>query len=761
MFGPPPWSSRPVNAVRRGALVACLLAAGLGVVVPSAIAASADPVDLGQAASYAALSGASVGNTVSAPGASHTTLRGDLGVVAATQPTGFPPGLVTGTTNVGDADATQAHDDLVTAYDEVAGRTGGTPLAGALVGATIAPGLYTIAGAVSNTGTVTLNAGGDRDAVFVFQVDGAMAMAAGTRVVLAGGAQASHVFWQVNGAGAVGANASFAGTLMALDAIAIGHATMVNGRVLARNGALTLDDNDVYSTPPVITIDGGDTASTTDTSPTISGTTEVEGPAVVTVTVDDQTLTAVPTDGTWSVTSALLANATYPVVASGTDGAGNSGSATQQLTVDTVPPVVTLDGGSSITTDDPTLTIAGTSDVAPGTTVQVTVDTQALVAVVQTTGTWNVSPDALVDGDYTVAASVVDPAGNPGTASQALTVDTSPPTVTIAGGPDALTDDATPDIAGTADVPAGTVVSVTVADQSLTGLVQPGGAWSVTATALADGPHRVTLDVADAAGNPASVVQMLTVDTIAPIVAIDGGATAATTALDPTITGTSDAAPGTTVTVAIAGQTMTTLVQPDGTWNATPATAVGDGTWAVTASAPDPAGNVGSAGQTLTIAPGVPAGGGGPAPAVDPGPTPTPLAPVATATPTPTPATTVAAQATVARSSSQRITGSSLTIGTKVTAPTGGRVTATAKGTITIKGLKATIKLTTTTTKLAAGHSATLELKPSGTTKAAKAAFARIKAAAQAHKSVTTSITITITDATGHTRAIKRTVKLT
>ena len=107
-------------------------------------------VDLGQASTYAVLSGASVGNTVSAAGAPHTTLRGDLGVKANTQPTGFPPGVVTGTTRVGSA-ADQAHADLVAAYTDVAARTGGAPLAGALAGQTVTPGLHTIAGAASNT----------------------------------------------------------------------------------------------------------------------------------------------------------------------------------------------------------------------------------------------------------------------------------------------------------------------------------------------------------------------------------------------------------------------------------------------------------------------------------------------------------------------------------------------------------------------------------------------------------------------------------
>ena len=262
-------------------------------------------VDLGQASTYAVLSGASVGNTVSAAGAPHTTLRGDLGVKANTQPTGFPPGVVTGAAEVGNAAAAQAHADLVAAYNEVAGRTGGAALAGALAGATISPGLHTIAGAVSNTGTVTLDGGGNPNAVFVFQVNGAMAMAAGSHVVLTNGAQASRVFWQVNGAGAIGANADFAGTLMALDAVAVGNAdswsTAARSPATApsRSTPTSSTAPRPWSPSPV-----GPRAITTDTTPTISGTTDVEAPAVVTVTINGQTLTATPSDGAWSVTSA-------------------------------------------------------------------------------------------------------------------------------------------------------------------------------------------------------------------------------------------------------------------------------------------------------------------------------------------------------------------------------------------------------------------------------------------------------------------------
>ena len=763
------------------AVAGCLAIGGLGLAVPSAVAAPTTMVDLGQASSYAVLSGASVGNTVSAVGAPHTTLRGDLGVKANTQPTGFPPGVVTGTSRIGTVAAAEAHADLVAAYAEVAGRTGGAPLAGALAGTTVSPGLHTIAGAVSNTTTVTLDGGGNPDAVFVFQINGAMAMAAGSRVVLTNGARASRVFWQVNGAGAVGANADFAGTLMAMDAVAIGNGTMVNGRAFARNGALTLDNNEFYSAPPVVAIGSG--AITTDTTPTISGTTDVEAPGLVSVTIAGQTLTATPSDGAWSVTSAILPNGTYPVVASVSDAAGNPGSATQQLIVDTVLPVVAIDDGPSVTTNDPTPTITGTSDAAQGTVVRVTIGAQTRTTLVQSDGTWNATPAALTDGTRTVSAAVTDPAGNEGTDSQQLTIDTAAPAVTFAGGANALTNDPTPEISGTAEVSPGATVTVDLADETLTGLVQPGGAWSVTAADLADGPHRVVMAVSDGAGNPARLIQTLTVDTVSPLVAITGAPTATTNDFTPTITGTSDAAPGTIVTVSIGGQTRTTLLQADGTWNVTPAE-LAEGTWAVVATAPDPAGNEGSATQMLTIAAAAPAGSGGsppasgpaptvtpapagsPAPAITPAPAVTP-APASTPVVTPGPATdgggsigAVAATA-VAGDASQKVTGPLLSIGTKVRAPAGGFVVVTATGSVKIKGVKKAIRLTSTTVKVAAGQTMTLKLKPKGSRKAAAAVVKRIRAAVRSGKTVTATITLKIVDAAGHKRTIKRIVKLT
>lgn len=760
----------PVGAqVTRLALaVGCLVIAVLALAACPAGAATTPSVDLGSSAAYAVLSGASVGNTVSAGGAPHTILRGGLAVKANTQPLGFPPGIVTGPVDVGNAAADAADADATAAYAEIAARTTGVPLAGALAGVTVGPGLYTITGAVSNTTTVTLDAGGDANAFFVFQVGGALAMAAGSQVVLAHGAQASHVFWQVNGAGAVGANSSFTGTMIALNAVAIGNGSIVNGRAFALTGALTLDANAFYSSPPLVTIDGGADAFTTDTTPTISGTTDVEAPAVVTVDVGGQTLAATPSGGAWSITSAMLVNASYPVVASVTDGASNHSSATQTLTVDTVPPIVTLDGSPSVTTNDPTPTIGGTSDLPAGALVQVQVGTHALTALVQLDGTWNITPAALSDGTLSVTADVVDLAGNHGTASELLTIDTIAPPVTIAGGAQALTNDAAPTIAGTAAVTPGTIVTVMLADQTLTGLVQIDGSWSVGSAALVDGPHRVIVDVSDAAGNRSTLIQTLTVDTVSPTVTIDGGASATTSNLTPTITGSCNAAPGTIVTVSIAGQTMTTLLQANGNWNATPAP-VGEGVWTVSVTVPDPAGNVGRVAQTLTVASQL-AGARGEAslPAI-------PLAPVIVAPRAPaapilpsSPSTPgggdsheALAKATIARDGTQKLKGLSLSIGTRVTAHGGSRLVVSASGRVKIAGVSGTTRLTTQKHVLAAGHSATLVNRPRGSSRAAHALVMRLRAAIRTGSKVRVTLTIRLADTAGHTRIVKRLVQLT
>lgn len=514
-------ASLPCRVTSR--LAASIAIACLGFGLTPVAAAPTTMVDLDAAAPYAVLSGASVGNTVSAPGAPHTTIRGDLGIKANTAPLGFPPGVVTGTIRHGSG-VDAAHADAVAAYLEIASRTGGEVRAGALVGAVLVPGLYTIAGAASNTGTLTLDGGGNPDAVFVFQVNGALSFAAASHVVLTNGARASRVFWQVNGAGAIGAGSSFVGTMIAMDAVAMGNGTFVNGRAIALNGALTLDNNQFYGAPPVVTINGGVAAYTTDTTPTLFGTTDLDVPGEVIVTIGGQTFNVTPDNGIWTVTSAILPNGVYPVVASVTDAAGNPRSATQQLTIDTVPPVITLDGGLSVTTNRSTPTISGTSDVSENTVVRVTIDDlQQLNALVHGDGSWNIRTTALADGVYDVVATVSDPAGNESVAIQTITIDSSPPSLSISGGANATTNDATPTLNGFANVDPGTTLEVIVGNQSLFSVVDEDQLWSVTAAALPDGVHRFIVLVPDAAGNVTRAEHLLTIDTFVPVVIIESG----------------------------------------------------------------------------------------------------------------------------------------------------------------------------------------------------------------------------------------------
>jgi hypothetical protein len=161
--------------------------------------------------------------------------------------TGFPPGIVGGTVHAADAVATQAQRDLAIGYDDAASRPATATVSADLGGRTLAPGVYTAASALGLTGDLTLDAGGDPDAVFVLRAGSALTTASGSRVLLAGGAQACRVFWQVGSSATIGTSASFSGTILALTSIALTTDARLDGRALARNGAVTLDSNVITS----------------------------------------------------------------------------------------------------------------------------------------------------------------------------------------------------------------------------------------------------------------------------------------------------------------------------------------------------------------------------------------------------------------------------------------------------------------------------------------------------------------------------------
>lgn len=233
----------------------------------SAPAHAAEPtVGLGTASSYAVLAGSAVTNT------GPTVLSGDLGVSPGSAVTGFPPGLVTnGTTHVADAPALQAKDDLTTAYNDAAGRSTTTDVTGVdLGGQTLVSGVYEDTSGMQLTGTVTLDAQGDPDAVFIFKAGSTLVTASAASVQLINGASPCRVFWQVGSSATLGTGTQFAGTVMALTSATLQTGADVEGRVLARNGAVTLDTNDI--TAPDCTAVPTTAPTTATTAPTTATT---------------------------------------------------------------------------------------------------------------------------------------------------------------------------------------------------------------------------------------------------------------------------------------------------------------------------------------------------------------------------------------------------------------------------------------------------------------------------------------------------------
>jgi hypothetical protein len=220
------------------ASIVLVLAVGVLALKPLIAYAAQPPVDLGTAASFAVLAGAGVTNT------GPTVITGDLGTSPSPAVTGFPPGTVHGAIHKADAVALQAQQDLTTAYNDAAGRTPVTTIATELGGKTLKPGVYNSASTTFQiTGTLTLDAQGDPNSVFIFQMGSTLITASGSKVSFLGGAQACNVFWQVGSSATLGTNSNFTGNILALTSIQVQTGVTMDGRVLARNASVTLDDD--------------------------------------------------------------------------------------------------------------------------------------------------------------------------------------------------------------------------------------------------------------------------------------------------------------------------------------------------------------------------------------------------------------------------------------------------------------------------------------------------------------------------------------
>ncbi|MFJ2161397.1 ice-binding family protein [Streptomyces sp. NPDC087856] len=235
---------RRTMSVWLAALTAVVIAAVVLAMTPTRASAVATPVPLGTATSFAVLAGSQVTNT------GPSSITGDLGVSPGTAISGFPPGTVIGAQHSADAVALQAKSDLVTGYNNAAGQapdvtypTAPDPVE--LGGRTLDPGVYKAPISAGITGTLTLDAHGDPNAVWVFQIGSTLTTASGSNVSLVNGASPCNVYWQIGSSATLGTNSTFVGTIMAQESITVTTGTTIAGRALARTGAVTLDNNTI------------------------------------------------------------------------------------------------------------------------------------------------------------------------------------------------------------------------------------------------------------------------------------------------------------------------------------------------------------------------------------------------------------------------------------------------------------------------------------------------------------------------------------
>lgn len=207
------------------------------------LSAYADSITLGTAGSYAVLAGSTVTNT------GPSVLNGNLGLSpgagGSCSITGFPPGMVNGTTNACNGPAAQAQRDLTTAYNKAAGLTPTMTLTGQDLGnRTLTPGVYFFASSAQLTGTLTLNNLGNPNALFVFQIGSTLTTASNSAVIFTNSLADKNVFWQVGSSATLGTTTKFVGNILALTSITLNTgASITCGSALARNGAVTLDTN--------------------------------------------------------------------------------------------------------------------------------------------------------------------------------------------------------------------------------------------------------------------------------------------------------------------------------------------------------------------------------------------------------------------------------------------------------------------------------------------------------------------------------------
>ncbi len=287
MIRPNQWR-RGIAALLRFVPVLVLFLAttvAVGMAGSARASAATPPVSLGSAANFAVLAGSTVTNT------GPTMITGDLGLSPGTAVTGIPPGQVVGAIHTADSVALQAKNDLTSAYDDAAARPTTATVPVELGGTTKTPGVYeSPAGTFGITGTLTLDAQGDPNAVFVFKAASTLITASESSVTLINGARSANVFWKVGSSATLGTYSIMRGNVMALASITVTTGVTVDGRTLARTAAVTLDTDTITRPTGVQQPIDTTTSLTTSVNPAAPGQ-----PVTFTATVTPVSGTTAPT----------------------------------------------------------------------------------------------------------------------------------------------------------------------------------------------------------------------------------------------------------------------------------------------------------------------------------------------------------------------------------------------------------------------------------------------------------------------------------
>ncbi|WP_456319282.1 Ig-like domain-containing protein [Enterobacter ludwigii] len=415
--------------------------------------------------------------------------------------------------------------------------------------------------------------------------------------------------------------------------------TNVNG-----NSASAGREYSVDTTAPSVTINtlaADDIMNATEAKAdlTVSGTSTAEAGQTVTVSLNGKNYTTtVGADGNWTLDVpaadlAALTDGSVTVTAAVSDKAGNPASVAHNLAVDVTVPVVTI---NTVAGDDvinvaehaqAQIVSGSATGAAAGDKVTVTVGSQTYTTVLDAAGNWSVGVpanviSALQDGTVTVSVSVTDAAGNTGSGTHNVTVDTGLPSVgfsTLSGDNvlNAVEKGQDLSVSGTsANLAEGTLVTVTLNGKQYTATTAADGGWSLTVpaadlAALGEANYTLSATATNTVGNSVSNTANLQVDTALPTVIIntvagDNVINAAEVAAGQTLSGTvAHAEAGNTVTVTMGGNSWTATVQDDLTWSVNvPSevlTALGNGGLSVTATVTNGHGNTGSGERDITI----------------------------------------------------------------------------------------------------------------------------------------------------------------